>query len=123
MVNINYSNNTIVLLFVVIIILYMLSNTNLLNCKYSRKQNKQNETFSGLNNKVLIQTSSNKCNKTYIDTSSLTNINQYNTSKFNKLVTESKQNRPPLCSNDNDNDYCNIEKEAEQSKYNEKKNK
>ena len=77
MIKINYSTDTIILLFIIIIVLYILTNNNLFKCK-----TKHNETFSSLNNKVLIETSSNKCNKRYKDTRSLTNISQYNDNDF-----------------------------------------
>lgn len=117
MLKINYSSNTIILLFIVIIVLYILFN-RLDSCNISQKQN---ETFSGLNNKVFIQTSNNKCNNTYRNTNSLTNINHYNTNEFNELLKQSQQNRPPLCSNDNNNKYCNVINDNKKKEYEEKK--
>lgn len=106
---IKYSTNTILLIFIIIIIIYIFTtNNNVINSNSNTSQVK-NEKFADVDlSKIFIESSRNKCNRSYKDLNSLTNINTYDNDYFNKLIKEANSKIEPKCSNDITNNYCEL---------------
>ena len=96
----NNSVNNILVIIIVVLFLYIIYR----NCKNSKTNH---DNFSNYNNKIFIQTSNNRCNKTYSNMNSLTHINNLNHNEINKIIKKSSNNNP-LCYNETDNQYCEI---------------